>query len=290
MNSLLSHAQKIDVSSDPFPHIIITDPLEEEICLQLLSEYPDVNTITKEENYSSNKRFSYSASEVFGNDNISPLWKQFVQVHTSNAFLSEVVGLFEEHIRLMYPCFEKEIRELNNLTSGVRKVDNFPDVDVLLDAQICVNTPVAGTPSSVRTAHVDKPNKLFAGLYYLRSLEDTSTGGDLEIYKFKDKPNHFRGEYIRDKYVEVVKTVKYQRNVLILFINSIYSVHGVTVRSKTNTPRYFFNLLGEVKQPLFDLSQYQEKKAWLGNSISAPAKALQNLKKMALHSADSSEY
>lgn len=195
MKSLLSRVQKIDVSSEPFPHIIITDPLEDEISLQLLSEYPDVKTIAKEETYSSNKRFSYSASEVFSNENISPLWKNFVQVHTSNVFLNEVVSLFEDHVRLMYPSFEEEIGALKTLTSGVRKIDNFPDVNVLLDAQICVNTPVAGTPSSVRTAHVDKPNKLFAGLYYLRSPEDTSTGGDLEIYKLKDKPNHFRGIY-----------------------------------------------------------------------------------------------
>lgn len=290
MKSLLSSVQKIDVSTDPFPHIVITDPLEDELCLQLISEYPAVSTVTKGGDYSSNKRFSYSASEVFSDDNISTLWKEFVQAHTTSFFLSEVISLFEEHIRLTYPLFEENIGALKNLTSGVRKIDDFPTADVLLDAQICVNTPVINALSSVRTAHVDKPNKLFAGLYYLRSPEDTSTGGDLEIYKIKDKPNRFRGEYISDKYVEVVKTVKYQRNVLVLFINSIYSVHGVTVRSKTNSPRYFLNLLGEVNQPLFDLSQYQEKRDWLGKSISAPAKALQNLKKMALHSANSSEY
>lgn len=277
MKSLLSNLQKIEVSTDPFPHIVITDPLEDELCLQLISEYPSVSTVTNGSDSSSNKRFSYSASEVFSNENISPLWKQFVQAHTSSAFLDEMVSLFEDHIRLMYPSFESDIGAVKTLKSGVRKIDNFSTADVLLDAQICVNTPVVGTPSSVRTAHVDKPDKLFAGLYYLRSPEDTSTGGNLELYKFKDKPNRFRDVYISDKYVEAVKTVKYQRNVLVLFLNSIYSVHGVTVRSKTNSPRYFLNLVGEVKQPLFDLSQYQEKTDWLGKSISAPTKALQKL-------------
>lgn len=282
MKSLLSNVQKIHVSTHPFPHIVITDPLDDELCLQLISEYPSVNTVTNGQDYSSNQRFSYSASEVFGEDNISPLWKQFVQAHTSSAFLIELTSIFENHIRLMYPSLESDIGTLKSLRAGVRNIDTFSTADVLLDAQICVNTPVVDTPSSVRTAHVDKPNKLFAGLYYLRSPEDTSTGGDLEIYKFKDKPNRFKGVYISEKYVEVFKTVKYQRNVLVLFINSIKSVHGVTVRSKTNSPRYFFNLIGEVKQPLFDLSQYQEKGDWLGKSISAPVKALQNFKKTAL--------
>lgn len=282
MKSLLSSVRRIEVSTDPFPHIVITDPLEEDLCWQLLSEFPSVSTVTQGGDYSSNKRFSYSASEVFKNNNISQLWKQFVQCHTSINFLREVISLFENDIRLMYPSFEANIGVLKNLNSGVRNIDKFSDVDVLLDAQICVNTPVVKAPSSVRRAHVDLPNKLFAGLYYLRSPEDTSVGGDLEIYKFKDKLNGFRGEYISEKYVQAVKTVKYQRNVLILFINSIKSVHGVTVRSKTNSPRYFFNLLGEVNQPLFDLSQYQENKYWLSKSISAPAKALQSLTKITL--------
>jgi hypothetical protein len=44
---------------------------------------------------------------------------------------------------------------------------------------------------------------------------------------------------------------------LIIFLNSPTSVHGVTVRSRTNVARYFVNLIASVGQPLFDLTPLQ---------------------------------
>jgi hypothetical protein len=279
MKSVLANVKKVDVYADPFPHIVITDPLDDDVCSQLIAEYPDLKTITNGADYGSNLRFSYSAKEVLKNGVVSPLWQEFVRLHTSDAFLQEVIHLFDDQIRATYPWLERKIGRLDTLKAGVRKIDNFSTADVLLDAQICVNTPVVSTPNSVRRAHVDRSDKLFAGLFYLRHPEDDSTGGDLEIYKFKERRDRFKGEYIDEAHVEVVKTVKYQRNVLVLFVNSIASVHGVTVRSQTKAPRYFFNLVGEVNQQLFDLTDYQER-SWLGRS--APAKALRSLKKLAL--------
>jgi hypothetical protein len=79
------------------------------------------------------------------------------------------------------------------------------------------------------------------------------------MYKFKKgTPYGFRKCEIADKYVEHIKTIKYERNVLVLFPNSIYSLHGVTVRSLTSSPRYFVNLVGEVRKPLFQPLDYQE--------------------------------
>jgi hypothetical protein len=119
---------------------------------------------------------------------------------------------------------------------------------------------VIENPSAVRRVHVDSPNKLFTGLYYLRNPDDTSAGGDLEMYRFKKKPRGFRVAEIDDRYVEVIKAVKYQRNTLVMFINTVCALHGVTERAVTPFPRYLFNLVGEVKQPLFDLEQYQKSK------------------------------
>lgn len=270
MKSLLSNVQNIELSTTPFPYIVIHEPLTDEFCLQLISEYPAIATITKGVNYASNKQFNYSACDVFRNQDVSLLWQEFVQTHISPAFFRQVISLFAEQIRSLYPTLELDVGALDTLTSGVRKLDKFPSTDVLLDARICLNTPVVGQPCAVRTAHVDLPNRLFSGLFYLRHPEDTSTGGDLELYRFKDRPNGFKGIFVNERYIEAVKTVKYRRNVLVLFLNSIYSLHGVTVRSVTNSPRYFFNFIGEVAQPLFDLFPYQERD-WLSQSIVALA-------------------
>src|SRR5205823_10197992 len=117
---------------------------------------------------------------------ISPLWREFIKAHVSQEFLNELVTLFGDDIRAIYPSLEETYARLDRWRAGTRSMDNYRRAEVLLDAQICVNTPVAGQPSSVRGAHIDNTDKLFAGLYYLRHPDDDSTGGDLEIYRSKD--------------------------------------------------------------------------------------------------------
>jgi hypothetical protein len=264
MKTLLSKIKISDVVNEPFPHIVVKDPLEEDIYLKLVTEFPSIATLSKGVDnkgmdLSSNKRLHYLAKESLSDNQITPLWKEFIALHTSNTFFQEFLHLFKQHILQMYPNFENEYGSFATLKSGLRKVDAFETADVLLDALISINTPVVTKPTAVRRAHIDLPDKLFAGLFYMRDPQDTSTGGDLEIYKFKnDKPYGFRKCESAARYVEYVKTIKYERNVLVLFINSLYSLHGVTVRAVTNYPRYFVNLVGEVKNPLFDTSKYQE--------------------------------
>ena len=266
MKTLLSKVKKSDVITEPFPHIIVKDVLEEEVYLKLVSDLPSLTTLnkgieTKGNLYSSNKRLHYLAKESLSDEQVTPLWKEFIALLTSSTFFHELLNIFKEDILRIYPNFEEEYGSFDQLNSGVRKIDTFENADVLLDALICTNTPVVTNSNAVRRAHIDLPDKLFAGLFYMRDPEDTSTGGNLEIYKFKKgKPYGFRDRKceIADKYVEHVKTIKYEQNVLVLFINSIYSLHGVTVRSLTNYPRYFFNLVGEVKKPFFDTLKYQE--------------------------------
>ncbi len=265
LSSLLSKAKEIDVVADPFPHLILRNALEENLYLKLVAEMPSLTLVSKgvENNEidlsSSNKRFNYLAKESLNDNQITPLWKKFIALHTSSAFLGEFLNIFKRYILKIYPNLEEEYGSFEVLRSGTRKIDTFDKSDVLLDALISMNTPVVTRPTSVRRAHVDLPDKLFAGLFYMRDPQDTSTGGDLEIYKFKQsRPCGFNDCQIYADCVEHVKTIKYEQNVLVLFLNSIHSLHGVTVRSSTNYPRYFVNLVGEVNKPLFDLSKYQE--------------------------------
>lgn len=257
MQTLLANVSRCQVVTAPFPHIVVEDALPEDLYLQLASQYPSTDLIGGGAKTASNQRLSLPASKALHNPEISPLWREFVRLHTSPTFFDLVVKLFAEELRQVYPSLEKNIGPLEKLRTGVRYVDDFARSDVLLDAQICVNTPVTAAPSSVRRTHVDAPTKLFAGLYYLRHQEDSSSGGNLELARFKGEPESFKGASVPDESVEVVKTVKYRRNVLVLFINSYYSLHAVTPRSVTPLPRYLFNLVGEVKRPLFDLSRYQ---------------------------------
>lgn len=258
MQTLLANVKRGQVLAEPFPHLVVENPLPPDLYLELVSAYPALEVITGGVEPSSNQRFSLSASEILGDAQISTLWQEFVRLHTSAAFYAQVIELFGDHIRAVYPSLEKKIGALGGLSTGIRQQDKSAGADALLDAQICVNTRVFGAPSSVRRAHVDSPDKLFTGLYYFRHPEDNSAGGDLEFYKFKGRPRGFRVAEVEDRYVEVVKTIKYRPNTLVMFINNIRALHGVTERAVTPFPRYFFNLVGEVGKPLFDLGKYQK--------------------------------
>jgi hypothetical protein len=254
--SVLQKASRADVRSSPYPHIVLKDALPTELCDALVSSYPPLSVLGIDPSRN-NYRWSYSASNVAGNGAIGELWRDFVAYHASKAFFDEIAELFHQDITRLYPERFPSIDALAAMKPGIRRTDDFDDADILLDAQISGNTPVANA-SSVRTTHVDSGDKLFSGLFYLRSDDDNSVGGDLTLSKFKprystpsQKLKCFDGVYVDDSYLDVTETVRYSKNTLVLFINSLDSLHGVTVRRPTPHPRLFLNLVGVVKEPLY---------------------------------------
>lgn len=260
--SVLQKARQSDVHLDPFPYLVIRDALPADLCERLIASYPalpamDVNLARN------NARWSYPTHKVAQNQAIDPLWRDFVAYHASKEFFHEIVDLFYDGIRAAYPGRFSSIQSLKDMSVGVRDKDARETTDILMDAQISGNTPVR-TPSSVRTIHIDAGDKLFSGLFYLRRDDDDSVGGDLSIYKFKpryrtlsEKLSCFNGVNVDDRFLDKVDEVKYAKNVLVLFINSIDSLHGVSVRQETKHPRIFLNLVGEVDDLL-----YQVPKRW----------------------------
>ncbi len=198
-----------------------------------------------------------SSTEVKSSPCITPLWKEFIALHTSQNFLDQLINIFSSAVIEAYPhLFQSKDR----LISGVRNEDTYSSCDVMMDALISANTPVVAKATSVRKGHLDLPDKLFSGLFYMRDPQDNSEGGNFEIYKFRTKnPYGFKKDLsIHDDYLELIETVPYSSNTLVVFMNSIASLHGVSVRSLTPYARKFVNLVVEVEQPLFNSSSYQE--------------------------------
>lgn len=257
MKSLLAQATKADVIADPFPHIALKGALGDDTCLQLLEEFPSLEELNYGEPYGSNKRLGLPARDTLENPGICPAWREFVAYHTSAAFMHELLGLFEDHIRRIYPQLEDELGPMSEWRVGTREIASFEDTDFQLDCQISANSPVVSTPDSVRAGHLDAPTKLFAGLFYMRHPDDRGEGGNLELSRFKRAPRGLRGPAVYETFSEVCETVAYERDTLVIFLNSIGSIHGVTVRQLNPVPRYFVNLVGAVEKPLFDMSPYQ---------------------------------
>lgn len=249
-----------NVLEQPFPHVVVEEALDKELLDQIFRSIPDLKSLTDGKRYGNNERFNYSASDILANPDIAPEFKELARIHLSQAFLKGVVNLFGKFIPEYFPDFKNRFGDLYNLRAGVRGKDNERDeIDVLMDFQLASNTPVFLPGTTVRAPHIDCPKKLFVGLLYLRHPEDDSTGGDLELYTPSAEasasgPKMDITRTARKEDMAVAKTIPYKSNSLVLFLNTPHSYHGVTVRKRTGHVRLFLNLLGEMKEPLFDLS------------------------------------
>jgi len=262
--TVLDRATAADVVRHPFPHIVIRDALPPALLARLRTEAPPFQRVlTGRENLRGrlpeNTRVHYVGQELLADPTVSQVWRDFVTAHTSPAFLARLLGVFGEHVRALHPELQRRFGELERIRAGMRHVDDYTRADMLLDALLVFNTPVLTRPTSVRRAHLDSPRKLYTGLLYLRDPADHSLGGDLELCTIKTvRPRGFAGPEIHGEYVTPVKTISYDSNVLVMFLNSLDSVHGVSVRHPTPHHRCYVSLVGELQRPLFDLLPYQE--------------------------------
>jgi len=265
--SVLSAVDRGRVETAPFPHIVIDNALPKALYDSLSDSFPSMSDLAIPK-AGPNERWSVGARAVGASDKVTAIWRAFIAYHASAAFFDEVLALFGDHIAHDYPDRFPNAASLQALRPGIRKVDTFDRSDVLLDAQICGNTP-AEVAGSVRTMHVDNGRKLFAGLFYMRLADDDAQGGDLALGRLKPPyrkaeqvAGAFDGKYLDDGKIETARMVPYAANRLVLFINSLSAIHGVTVRQPTTHPRRFVNLLGEIDPPLYS-AEYGEAPRYL---------------------------
>lgn len=268
--SVLQKATPADVCTDPYPFIVLPNALPDDLYEELAASFPGPKLLGLD-NAHNNKRWDYPARNVVTNRKLPKIWRDFIGYHASQAFFDEIADLFYDAVHALYPERFPTKQSLTNFRAGVRRLNSFPGKDILIDALISGNTPVTQA-SSVRTSHVDIGDKLYSGLFYMRPDGYDAVGGDLTISRFKrelaGKPERYelyRGPYVDDSELEVVKTVTYDRNLLVLFINSLDSIHGVTVREPSSQSRIFVNLVGEIDPPLYTV----EKKGVSAHYLSA---------------------
>lgn len=233
----VSVLDRAEVKDWPFPHVVIEDCLPWDYYRRLLDERPSYEAILKGREPGNNKRIDRCAADLLNDPLLPAVWREFIEFHTSEAFwrqIDEVFGL----------CAPEA-------STGIRFKHN---TDVVLDCQIGLNTP-ALERSRVRGPHVDNPVEIFGGLLY---MGDEQKGGDLVIYE-PVEPLLFHGKAeVHDFRVRSVKSVRYQHNTFVGFINLPHSVHGVTPREVTTEPRWLVNIIAEQRTPAFELPREQD--------------------------------
>lgn len=261
--NLLANVMPEDVVLDPFPHVVVRNPLPASLAQSLTAEYPPDEVMLRADTAAlsgSNKRANIYAVDVASSSQVSPLWKSFIAEQSSPRFFAHAMRVFGPAVREHYPeLADRYGDQLERARVGLRSQERYEDHDVLLDAGVSINTPVSSIPTTVRTAHLDLPTKLFTGLYYLRPPEDQKTrGGSLALCRFREGTSKKLWRYdVDSSCVERAKTIPYENNVLVVFLNTMGSLHEVTPREHTKHTRKFVNLVVEVEKPLFDGEPYQ---------------------------------
>jgi hypothetical protein len=265
--SVLGRASKEDIRTEPFPHLVLRDALPQDIFEELTTGFPTNEAIAGSRAMASNKLIMVNARQVAERFALSDIWKTYFDYHTSHAFFLDVIELWQDFIEEAYPNMAAVLgKPLSDATTNARRSGEAENPenrneDIQLDCQFGINCPV-DTPSSVRGPHIDSANKLFAGLLYCRHPDDDSTGGALEMYRYRDPQLHYRPGQAVDRElfigrsarklsrvpsedVEKITDIPYQANVLVMWLNTPYVLHGVSNRQPTPWSRRYTNLLGE---------------------------------------------
>lgn len=239
---LLNKLCKDHYYSDPFPHIIIENCLENSIYDSITKDFPNFNlfNVDLQEN---NKRGDIFSNKILQSKQINNVWHDFTKINNSINFTKTILEFFNKDFIKIYPHKFKNKNDILSYRCGIKNIDNYLSKDLLIEMSMAINTPVKKL-SAVRNAHLDKPKKIFTALYYLRDDFDQSDGGDLILYNWKkgysyNKKKFLYHEALDSKYTNEIKRIKYEKNKLVLFLNSINSLHAVSPRSKTNHFRKF---------------------------------------------------
>lgn len=250
--SILGDASSATVSDEPFAHIVRMPVFDQELYRALASGFPPFEAFSREgRTFESNQAVRIPASAVLKEERLSGLWKEFFEYHTSEAFWKDIVRVFGPALQRRYPEIEAKVgRPLHEWRVKRRNTEGL--ADVALDALFVINTPVENE-SSVRPAHVDYEEKIFAGLFYMREPGDTTPGGDLELFRFLPGRQRFGAHYARPKDLDKRRVVPYSENEFVGFVNSPDSVHGVSPRPKTTSVRRYVNFVAETPFAAFQL-------------------------------------
>ena len=245
MYSLLH--KKPTVQTDPYPHILIEEALPWSLYEKLEAEFPEKQVLSTEA-FDNGRTYRMKADKLLSLTFESGVWREFAEYHTSAEWFMEVYELFKPWLQDK-PKLTSLLPNLKENLGARGWADK--NKNIWTDCQTVIHNPVQDR--TTRTPHIDNPMEMFAGLLYMPFKEDTSAGGEFQLYSVKNdikKVNMTNGrEVYKEDLGEPVKTIPYKRNTFVMFTNnSPNTVHGVTQRVNPTMLRRSVNVIGEFKR------------------------------------------
>ena len=214
-------------SIEPFPHWHIPNFFPRDLYQYLVSNLPS----SKDIHHYSNHLSDYEQNTSYR-----------LELPTANSLYHQLDALFD-----LWSEERTEILEF--IKSLPLDISTRYSNDVLLHsfsrADFRASSPVNQTRTTQLGPHCDNPKEVFAGLVYLRYPNDTSFGGDLDLFELRESsPSRFmsNNRRIPGKFIQLSKTIRYAENSAVFFIPTEYSIHGVSIRNPTNFERRLINL------------------------------------------------
>ena len=231
MHSILENFKT--VVTDPYPHFVIEDALPWDLYATLENEWP-VEQMLSTKPYDNGVCYRLKADVMLKQGEVSETWKKFCEYHTSIEFFNEVRNIFKDYID-----------PLQGKLGARGWADD--DAQVWTDCQTVMHKPITYTS---RTAHIDNPMEMYAGLLYMPYTDDESSGGEFQIHRAINditKVDKSKGRQIYDEDLgDVVTTVPYKPNTFVMFCNSTpNAIHSVTPRVNPQMHRRSVNIIGE---------------------------------------------
>lgn len=241
--SLLQNFQPSHLHLDPFPYIHIENALPQQLYDQLADQYPESILGGAVSGF---KDFRYCQHE-FTDQHVTPLWKQFIDFHSSKAYKDQVIQALEPGMRQYY----NDITDKYLTCETILRNQGKPKLKAALEVQFVMNS---ADTEKIRTPHLDQGRELFACLFYMRKPEDVSDGGDLIIYKKNHEDFRFQsGRLAPVEHILEAGRVPYKPNSLVIFLNTSDSIHGVSLRNNASVFRRYVNIDCHVTEKLFVL-------------------------------------
>lgn len=205
---------------DPFPHIIIRDFIQDEKILNYLMENGELKNKMKEfhnlERYGVfvGREKGSRRTNVLPSPQFSTKFNKIVML-TLNKIMNDrrFRNVLDEAFR---PVFEKEYDSFDDSMSEKNMMLSYGAYNTVKEAKNIIGW------------HIDNGDKLVSGLCYFKEKSDTSDDGHLQITDGEDR---------------LIKEIRYENNVFVLWPNLINSWHRATVRYPTDNLRRIINFM-----------------------------------------------
>ena len=164
---------------------------------------------------------------------------------------SQADGLFPRGSRAYWknvPFDRLGANEVSAVLSHVERLRPGSAVDIHHMGGAVARVPGDATPFPDRAA------RYWVNVYgFWSDPADDAEGGDLVLYRFRDEPGFYSRRTAMPNRIEEVARIPYAANTLVLFANSINSVHGVTPRKPNPHVRRYINFQVELENPIFEI-------------------------------------